>query len=201
MLFLLFNNLDWLTRRCGRFFPGCPGLVRSTRVRRRSIHAARGFYFVATTVFLVVFVIQYAIVHSDFGRSLAAIRQDEIPRLQAAASTFFAHKLMIFGVGGNCRSRRRTAGRVSARGRASIVRVLEDVDLVLIASLSGAPARCSDLALARCCLSRCRRHCASLTNSDGAVRRGLLALALFAPGGLWGLVFGAHSQASRRESA
>ena len=201
MLFLLFNNLDWLTGGAA----GLPGVPRPGPIHlgfavvdpRRPV----GFYFVATTVFLLVFVIQYATVHSDFGQSLAAIRQDETLAASRGVDVF-AHKLTIFalsaaiaGLGGGLLVEFLRAAAPQSFG------FLEDVNLVLIVIVGGAGSLFGPClgALLFIALPEALR----VADEFRMVLFGaaLLALALFAPGGLWGLVSLAFRKLRSRESA
>lgn len=106
ILSTLFNNLDWLTGGA----EGLPGIPRPRPLvmfgGRIVLATPLGFYWLALAVTAAVFLLQWAVVRSPFGRSLAAIRQDEA--LAAARGVdVFAHKLAVFalsaaiaGVGG-----------------------------------------------------------------------------------------------------
>jgi len=90
------------------------------------------------TVFAAIFLVQYLIVRSDFGRSLAAIRQDETVAA-ARGVDVFAHKLAIFtisaaiaGIGGGLKvTFLRAAAPLSFE-------LLESINLVMIVILGGA---------------------------------------------------------------
>lgn len=97
ILFALFNNLDGITGGA----EGLPGVPRPGPLDLGfmviDFRRLGGFYWFALVVTLFALLVQYLIVRSDFGRSLAAIRQDEI--LAAARGVnVFAHKLAIFGI-------------------------------------------------------------------------------------------------------
>jgi branched-chain amino acid transport system permease protein len=187
MLFLLFNNLDWLTGGAA----GLPGVPRPqpfdlgfTLVDpRRPV----GFYLLAATVFFVIFVIQYVLVRSDFGRSLAAIRQDETLAASRGVDVF-AHKLTIFalsaaiaGLGGALQVLFLRAAAPQSFG------FTEDINLVLIVIVGGAGSLFGPSlgALLFVALPEALR----IADVFRMVLFGaaLVALALFAPRGLWGL--------------
>ena len=93
----LFNNLDWLTGGA----EGLPGVPRprpfvllGTRV---VLATPAGFYRLAVTVAIVTLLLQWLIVRSPFGRSLAAIRQDEVMAASRGVDVF-AHKLAVFAI-------------------------------------------------------------------------------------------------------
>jgi branched-chain amino acid transport system permease protein len=97
ILYTLFNNLDAITGGA----EGMPGIPRpgdlvigSWKIEFRSLS---GFYRLTFLVTVLVFALQYLLVRSDFGRSLAAVRQDE--SLAAARGVdVFSHKLFAFAV-------------------------------------------------------------------------------------------------------
>ena len=188
MLFLLFNNFDWLTGGAA----GLPGVPRPRPLDlgfavldpRRPI----GFYDLAATIFLLVFVIQYLLVHSDFGRSLAAIRRDKTLAASRGVDVF-AHKLTIFalsaaiaGLGGGLQVVFLRAAAPQSFG------FLEDINLVLIVIVGGAGSfllgPCLGALLFVALPEALRVADAFRMVLFGAA---LLALALFAPRGLWGL--------------
>jgi len=138
ILFTLFNNLDALTGGA----EGLPGIPRPRPVdfgfAVADFRRPQGFYWLALTVFAAMFLVQYCIVRSDFGRSLAAIRQDETVAA-ARGVDVFAHKLAIFaisaaiaGVGGGLKvTFLRAAAPLSFE-------LLESINLVMIVILGGA---------------------------------------------------------------
>jgi branched-chain amino acid transport system permease protein len=138
ILYTLFNNLDALTGGA----EGLPGIPRPQPLDLGFVvidfRRLQGFYWLALTVFVVMFVVQWMIVRSDFGRSLAAIRQDETVAA-ARGVDVFAHKLAIFaisaaiaGVGGGLKVMfLRAAAPLSFE-------LLESINLVMIVILGGA---------------------------------------------------------------
>lgn len=201
MLYLTFNNLDWLTGGAA----GLPGVPRPGPIDLgfAVIDPRRpgGFYVLAATCFLIVFFTQYALVYSDFGRSLAAIRQDETLAASRGVDVF-AHKLAIFslsaaiaGLGGGLQVEFLRAAAPQSFG------FLEDVNLVLTVIVGGAgslfgPALGALLFIA---LPETLR----IADQFRMVLFGaaLLALALFAPRGLWGLIAAAISRLRGGEPA
>jgi len=137
ILYTLFNNLDWLTGGA----EGLPGIPRpqplDLGVMVIDFRRPQGFYWLALTVFAATFLVQYLIVRSDFGRSLAAIRQDETVAA-ARGVDVFAHKLAIFtisaaiaGIGGGLKvTFLRAAAPLSFE-------LLESINLVMIVILGG----------------------------------------------------------------
>lgn len=97
ILSTLFNSLDWLTGGA----EGLPGIPRPRPITvagvRLALATPTGFYWVALAVTAGAFVLQWAIVRSPFGRSLAAIRQDETMAASRGVNVF-AHKLAIFAL-------------------------------------------------------------------------------------------------------
>jgi branched-chain amino acid transport system permease protein len=138
ILYTLFNNLDWLTGGA----EGLPGIPRpqplDLGVMVVDFRRPQGFYWLALTMFAAIFLVQYLIVRSDFGRSLAAIRQDETVAA-ARGVDVFAHKLAIFtisaaiaGIGGALKvTFLRAAAPLSFE-------LLESINLVMIVILGGA---------------------------------------------------------------
>jgi branched-chain amino acid transport system permease protein len=138
ILYTLFNNLDALTGGA----EGLPGIPRPQPLDLGFVvidfRRLQGFYWLALTVFAVMFIVQWMIVRSDFGRSLAAIRQDETVAA-ARGVDVFAHKLAIFtisaaiaGVGGGLKvTFLRAAAPLSFE-------LLESINLVMIVILGGA---------------------------------------------------------------
>jgi branched-chain amino acid transport system permease protein len=138
ILATLFNNLDWLTGGA----EGLPGVPRPRPLMvwgaRIVLANATGFYWVALATTLGAFLVQWAVVRSPFGRSLAAIRQDE-PMAAARGVNVFAHKLAVFAL---------SAAIAGAGGalQASFLRVAapssfdlaESINLVAIVVLGGA---------------------------------------------------------------
>ena len=201
MLYLLFNNLDWLTGGAA----GLPGVPRPGPVNlgfaivdsRRPV----GFYFLAATIFLLVFIVQYALVYSDFGRSLAAIRQDETLAASRGVDVF-AHKLTIFalsaaiaGLGGGLQVEFLRAAAPQSYG------FLENVNLVLIVIVGGAGSLFGPTLGALLFIALPEVLRVADTFRMIIFGAGLLGLALFAPRGLWGLAVSAFRKLHRQESA
>ena len=201
MLYLLFNNLDWLTGGAA----GLPGVPRPGPINfgfaivdpRRPV----GFYFLAVTIFLLVFIIQYALVYSDFGRSLAAIRQDETLAASRGVDVF-AHKLTIFalsaaiaGLGGGLQVEFLRAAAPQSYG------FLENVNLVLIVIVGGAGSLFGPTLGALLFIALPEMLRVADTFRMILFGAALLALALFAPRGLWGLAVSAFRKLRGHESA
>lgn len=138
ILYTLFNNLDAVTGGA----EGLPGIPRPQPLDLGFVvvdfRRPQGFYWLALTVFAAIFVVQWMIVRSDFGRSLAAIRQDETVAA-AQGVDVFAHKLAIFAI---------SAAIVGVGGALKVVflrvaaplsfDLLESINLVMIVILGGA---------------------------------------------------------------
>jgi branched-chain amino acid transport system permease protein len=197
ILYTFFNNLDGLTGGA----EGLPGIPRPQPLdlgfRVIDFRRPEGFYWLALTVAALAFLLQYLLVRSDFGRSLAAVRQDET--LAAARGVdVFAHKLAIFaisaavaGVGGAMKV-------LFLRAAAPLsFDLMESINLVLMVILGGAGTLFGPLvgALAFVALPELLRVADTLRLIVfGAL---LVLLALFAPRGICGLV----QQAWRRLGA
>jgi branched-chain amino acid transport system permease protein len=201
MLYLLFNNLDWLTGGAA----GLPGVPRPGLINfgfaivdpRRPA----GFYVLAVTIFLLVFVVQYALIYSDFGRSLAAIRQDETLAASRGVNVF-AHKLTIFalsaaiaGLGGGLQVEFLRAAAPQSYG------FLENINLVLIVIVGGAGSLFGPTLGALLFIALPELLRVADTFRMILFGAALLALALFAPRGLWGLAASAFRKLRRHESA
>jgi branched-chain amino acid transport system permease protein len=201
MLYLLFNNLDWLTGGAA----GLPGVPRPGPINLGFAivdpRRPAGFYFLAVTIFLLVFIVQYALVYSDFGRSLAAIRQDETLAASRGVDVF-AHKLTIFalsaaiaGLGGGLQVEFLRAAAPQSYG------FLENVNLVLIVIVGGAGSLFGPTlgALLFIALPEVLR----VADTFRMILFGaaLLALALFAPRGLWGLAVSAFRKLRGHDTA
>jgi branched-chain amino acid transport system permease protein len=187
ILYTLFNNLDWLTGGA----EGLPGIPRpqplDLGVMVVDFRRPQGFYWLALTVLAAIFTVQYLIVRSDFGRSLAAILQDETVAA-ARGVDVFAHKLVIFtisaaiaGVGGALNvTFLRAAAPLSFE-------LLESINLVVIVILGGAGFLLGPLvgAVLFIALPEALRTAHELRLvAFGAI---LVLLALYAPRGVCGL--------------
>jgi len=183
----LFNNLDWLTGGA----EGLPGIPRPQPLDLGlmviDFRRPQGFFWLALTVFAAIFLLQHLIVRSDFGRSLAAIRQDETVAA-ARGVDVFAHKLAIFtisaamaGVGGALKvTFLRAAAPLSFE-------LMESINLVMIVILGGAGYLLGPLigAILFIALPEALRVANELRLVVfGAI---LVLLALYAPRGLCGL--------------
>jgi branched-chain amino acid transport system permease protein len=98
ILHAVMNNWDDVTRGAAGF----PGIPRPAPVQMGDLHFSfgplRNFYWVAIAGAIGVFIVQYLLVRSDFGRTLSAIRQDE--RLaRARGVNVQAYKTAVFAIG------------------------------------------------------------------------------------------------------
>jgi branched-chain amino acid transport system permease protein len=188
MLYLLFNNLDWLTGGAA----GLPGVPRPQPLdlgfAAVDFRRPHGFYWLAATAFALAFAVQYLLVRSDFGRSLAAIRQDEA--LAAARGVdVFAHKLAAFAASAAIAG---LGGGVLALFLRAVAPLsfdfMESINLVLIVIVGGAGYLYGPYlgALVFVALPEFLRAADELRLvAFGAV---LLVLALYAPRGLGGVL-------------
>jgi branched-chain amino acid transport system permease protein len=187
ILYTLFNNLDAVTGGA----EGLPGIPRPPAFNLgftvADFRRPQGFYWLALTVLAAAFLAQYLIVRSDFGRSLAAIRQDEIVAA-ARGVNVFAHKLAIFaisaaiaGIGGGLLV---TFLRVAAP---SSFELMESINLVMIVVLGGAGFLLGPIVGATLFIAI--PEILRVTNELRLVIFGvvLVLLALYAPRGLCGL--------------
>lgn len=98
LLHQVMNNWDEVTRGAAGF----PGIPRPAPLAigdwSHSFGPLAGFYRLALTGLLVAFAVQWAIVRSDFGRVLVAIRQDEKLAGFKGANTML-YKTTVFAVG------------------------------------------------------------------------------------------------------
>jgi branched-chain amino acid transport system permease protein len=187
MLYLLFNNLDWLTGGAA----GLPGVPRPQPLNLDAFavdfRRPQGFYWFAATAFAVAFIAQYMLVRSDFGRALSAIRQDEA--LAAARGVdVFAHKLAAFGISAAIAGLGGGVMVMFLRAAAPLsFDFMESINLVLIVIVGGAGYLFGPYlgALLFVALPEFLRAADELRLvAFGAV---LLVLALYAPRGLCGL--------------
>jgi branched-chain amino acid transport system permease protein len=188
ILYTLFNNLDWLTGGA----EGLPGIPRPQSLDLGlmvvDFRRPQGFYWLALTIFAAIFLVQHLIVRSDFGRSLAAIRQDETVAA-ARGVDVFAHKLAIFtvsaaiaGIGGALKvTFLRAAAPLSFE-------LMESINLVMIVILGGAGYMLGPLVGA--VLFIALPEALRIANELRLVVFGaiLILLALYAPRGVCGLV-------------
>ncbi len=138
MISNLFNNLDWLTGGA----EGLPGIPRPRPLLLFGIRfvfgTSVGFYWLALSVALAALLLQFLVVRSPFGRSLAAIRQDEV-MAAARGVNVFAHKRAIFalsaGIAGAGGALQVTFLRVAAPSSFDLA---ESINLVAIVILGGA---------------------------------------------------------------
>ena len=94
MLFSVMNNWDAVTRGAAGF----PGIPRPAPVAGVSFGPLQHFYYLALTAAAVVFLAQWLVVRSRFGRTLVALRQDE--RLAAARGVDpMLYKTAVFALG------------------------------------------------------------------------------------------------------
>jgi branched-chain amino acid transport system permease protein len=99
ILFLVMNNWEDVTRGA-EGFPGIP------RPEPLPIGGPEGFtffgldhfYYLALVFTVLVFVVQWALVRSDFGRTLEAIKQDETLTAFKGVNTM-AYKVAVFAIG------------------------------------------------------------------------------------------------------
>ncbi|MEO3388635.1 branched-chain amino acid ABC transporter permease [Mesorhizobium sp. CAU 1741] len=201
IMYTLFNNLDALTGGA----EGLPGIPRpegfaigAFEVEFRSL---TGFYLLVFTVTALVFLLQYVLVRSDFGRSLSSVRQDE--SLAAARGVnVFAHKLFAFvlsaaiaGVGGAMKV-------LFLRAAAPLsFELQESINLIMMLILGGAGYLIGPIigAITFVALPEFLRVASELRLIFfGFV---LLLLARFAPRGICGLTEAAYTKLSNREKA
>lgn len=94
MLHSVMNNWDDVTRGAAGF----PGIPRPAPFGDFSFGRLENFYYVALSCAVLAFVVQWLVVRSDFGRVLAALRQDE--RLaQARGVNAMLYKTAVFALG------------------------------------------------------------------------------------------------------
>ncbi len=188
VLHSLFNNLDAITGGPA----GLPGIPRPRAldlgITVLDFRRPAGFYWLALSVFAAVFLLQAAIVRSDFGRALAAIRQDE--QLAAARGVnVFAHKLAVFAISAAIAGMGGALKVVLLRvASPQLFDLTESIDLVLVVLLGGPGFLLGPLlgALVFTGLPEVLRA----ANAMRLVVFGLILvlLALYAPKGLSGLV-------------
>jgi branched-chain amino acid transport system permease protein len=139
ILFLIMNNWDEVTRGA----EGFPGVPRPDPLPIGgpdgiAFLTLQNFYYLALSFTVLVFVLQWALVRSDFGRSLEAIKQDETLASFKGVNAM-AYKVAVFAIG----------SAVAGLGgvlKVSFLRVaaplsfelLESINIVLIVVLGGA---------------------------------------------------------------
>lgn len=98
ILFLVMNNWDSVTRGA----EGFPGVPRPDALpigaEGISFLSLGNFFYLALSFTLAVFLLQWALVKSDFGRTLEAIRQDETLAAFKGVNTM-AYKVAVFAIG------------------------------------------------------------------------------------------------------
>lgn len=94
MLYSVMNNWDEVTRGAAGF----PGIPRPAPVGSFSFGPLPNFYYLALGAALAAFAVQWAVVRSNFGRVLVALRQDE--RLaRAKGVNAMLYKTAVFALG------------------------------------------------------------------------------------------------------
>ena len=95
VLYTVFNNWDAVTRGA----EGMPGIPRPAPIAllgwTLEFRSLKGFYNLTVAALALMSLAQLAIVNSDYGRALRAIRQDE-PLCQARGVNVIAYKISIF---------------------------------------------------------------------------------------------------------
>lgn len=98
ILFSIMNNWDSVTRGA----EGFPGIPRPAPIALGGIElefgTLPGFYRLVMVFAVLVFAFQALVVHSDFGRTLDAIRQDERLAAFRGVDTML-HKIAVFAIG------------------------------------------------------------------------------------------------------
>lgn len=201
ILYTIFNNLDWLTGGA----EGLPGIPRPQPLDLGfaviDFRRLNGFYWLVLTVFALVFVFQYLLVRSNFGRSLAAIRQDEALAI-ARGVDVFAHKLAIFAISAGIAGLGGALKVVFLRAAAPLsFDLLESINLMLIVILGGAGFLIGPLvgSLMFIALPEILRVANELRLIFFGIS--LVLIALFAPRGICGIVATIWTTLTRREVA
>lgn len=99
ILYLVMNNWHAVTRGA----EGFPGIPRPDPLALGggavvAFFSLRDFFYLALTFMLFAFLLQWALVNSDFGRALSAIRQDEKLAAYKGVNTM-AYKVAVFAIG------------------------------------------------------------------------------------------------------
>lgn len=138
VLFTIMNNWDGLTR--GAY--GLPGIPRPDSIalfgNEFVFRKLNNFFYLTLGITALVFVVQRLIVRSNFGRTLLAIRQDELLAAAKGVNTM-AYRLAVFVIGS-------AIGGLGGGLLVSFLRVasplsfdlLESINLVLIVIVGGA---------------------------------------------------------------
>lgn len=134
VLFSVMNNWDGVTRGAEGFV----GIPRPHALFGIAFRTLPNFYYLALALTLLMLGLQYLIVRSDFGRVLAAIRQDETLAAFKGVDVML-HKVAIFVIGsaiaGFGGALKVTFLRVAAPPSFSMA---ESINLVLIVIVGGA---------------------------------------------------------------
>lgn len=139
ILFLVMNNWDEVTRGA----EGFPGVPRPEPLpiggpEGFNFFTLENFFYLTLALSLIVFVLQWALVRSDFGRTLEAIKQDETLTAFKGVNTM-AYKVAIFAIGS-------AIAGLGGVMKVSFLRVaaplsfelLESINIVLIVVVGGA---------------------------------------------------------------
>lgn len=94
MLHSVMNNWDEVTRGAAGF----PGIPRPAPLGGFSFGPLPNFYYLALAAALAAFAVQWIVVRSDFGRVLAALRQDERLAQTKGVNTML-YKAAVFALG------------------------------------------------------------------------------------------------------
>lgn len=201
IFYTMFNNLDGITGGA----EGLPGVPRPADIDLGFItlqfRSLEGFYLLTFTVATLVFILQFLLVRSDLGRSLAAIRQDET--LAAARGVdVFAHKLIVFALSAAIAGLGGAMKVLFLRAAAPLsFELQESINLMLMLILGGAGYLVGPIigAITFIALPEFLR----IANQMRLIFFGavLLILARFAPRGICGLAEAGYHKLARREKA
>lgn len=138
ILYLVMNNWDSVTRGA----EGFPGVPRPEPLpigaEGIAFLSLSNFFYLVLTFTVLIFVLQWALVRSDFGRTLEAIKQDETLAAFKGINTM-AYKVAVFAIGSSI------AG-LGGVLKVSFLRVaaplsfelLESINIVLVVVVGGA---------------------------------------------------------------